>query len=103
MMRSRVKRVSSCLLLLGLLLLGHGLIRQVSASSNSTYTLDWMSTNSAATSGGGSLRLTGAAGVPESGEVLRGGSYSLEGGFVGDVQEESVRQEIYLPLVIRAG
>jgi hypothetical protein len=107
-MRSRPlrRRLRYALLLLTLLTLSFTLITAARAAPGGAYTIDWYSFTSGATAesaaGDGALTLTGAAGQPESVQLLRGGNYTLEGGFVARDQAPP-DHDIFLPLALRSG
>ena len=88
-------------LVLGLAVLGFATAAYASTKASSNYTIDWYDISSLASSSGESLSLTGAPGQPEGSEILSGGSYRLQGGFVGNMAEAG-DHFIFLPLVLRA-
>ena len=96
------RRLRYMLILLGILSLGFVLIGYVSAAPRAGYTIDWYTVTSGATSKGGTLSLTGAAGQPEGGQRLQGGSYTLDSGFVAAEGGPS-DYNIFLPLALRWG
>ena len=70
------------------------------AASPGSYDLSWWTVNSggATFSTGGSYSLGGTIGQPDAG-TSSGGTYTLVGGFWGDII--SILHRIYLPLVMR--
>jgi hypothetical protein len=75
-------------------ILGEGV---VVAQTGGGYDLTWSTIDGGGgSSAGGGYQLTGTLGQPDAGITLRGGGYSLSGGFWSGVSIESV---VYLPLI----
>lgn len=102
MMRPLTKTVKTTLALCAaLLLLASAAV--VFGQSGGVYDLTWSTIDGGGgTSAGGVYALSGTAGQPDAGPAMRGGAYTLVGGFwIGGVPATSP-SKIYLPLVLRA-
>lgn len=94
-----VLRGLGALLLIGGLLLAASTLAQ---SPQQAYDLSWWTVDGGGGSSAGSnYTLDGTAGQPDPGSILRGGDYSLEGGFWGGGISGVTMFNIYLPLTMR--
>ncbi len=99
-MRTLARRFKLCGLALLLCL---SVAVPVWAQSGGGYNLTWSTIDGGGgTSAGGIYALSGTAGQPDAGPAMRGGGYTLVGGFWSGGASFTSRRAIYLPLVLRA-
>jgi hypothetical protein len=71
------------------------------ASANG-FTIPWWSVDGGGgTSQGGEYAVSGSIGQPDAGPLMRGGAYTLVGGFWGGALTPPGPNQVYLPLVVR--
>lgn len=72
----------------------------IQAQGGSEYDLSWSTINAGGTSSGGEFSLTGIIGQQDAG-ILVGDTYSLNGGFLFNMETEQGSDKIYLPLILK--
>jgi len=93
-----MKRTSTFITLLAVLMLGWTLIAQAQSNAAASYDLSWYTVDAGGgTSSNGTYTLDGTIGQPDAG-TMSNGSYSLIGGFWGGTV---VQYKIFLPLTLK--
>jgi hypothetical protein len=73
----------------------------VLAASNG-FTIPWWTVDGGGgTSQGGEYAVSGSIGQPDTGPLMRGGAYTVVGGFWGGALTPPGPNRVYLPLVVR--